>query len=213
MSSRIEPSKVEPSESLATRHTSDPAMVRIAGTLLATGATAWGVGTVIVGDKVYEGIQTLDTITGMLFIVGLFAFVWTVLSTGGTGDGWTRIIPAGLLVLLPGAFVLNALSFGYATHDDFPLPLMILDACWPLSQLGMLVLGIVIAIKGRYQGALRWLPMLAGLWFPVTMAAQIFAGSVISTYVSAAWLLGMHAHLGVRIAVRPVRVRVQRRCH
>ncbi|WP_327104499.1 hypothetical protein [Nonomuraea glycinis] len=183
----------------------DPARVRLAGLLLAVGATAWAAGTVIVGDKIQEGIQTLDTLTGMLFVVGVFALVWTVLSTRGAGDGWTRVIPAGLLVLLPGAFLLNALSFGYASHDDFPLPLMILDACWPLSQLGMLVLGITVAVKGRYQGAVRWLPLLAGMWFPVTMVAQIFGGSTVSVYVSAAWLLGTHAHLGVRLAVRPVR--------
>ncbi|MET8048403.1 hypothetical protein ABZU75_12470 [Streptosporangium sp. NPDC005286] len=204
MSSRIVPSNVNPNEPVAIQRTADPAWIRIAGLLLAAGAASWAVGTVIVGDKIEEGIQTLDTITGMLFAVGLFAFVWTVLATRGAGDGWARIVPVGLLVLLPGAFLLNALSFGYATHDDFPLPLMILDACWPLSQLGMLVLGIVLAVKGRYQGALRWLPLLAGMWFPVTMVAQIFGGSTVSVYVSAAWLLGMHAHLGVRLAVRPV---------
>ncbi|MEU0479830.1 hypothetical protein ABZ260_11710 [Streptosporangium sp. NPDC006013] len=204
MSSRIVPSNVNPNEPVAIQRTADPAWIRIAGLLLAVGAAAWAAGIVIVGDKIEEGIQTLDTITGMLFVVGLFAFVWTVLATRGAGDGWARIVPAGLLVLLPGAFLLNALSFGYATHDDFPLPLMILDACWPLSQLGMLVLGIVLAVKGRYQGALRWLPLLAGMWFPVTMVAQIFGGSTVSVYVSAAWLLGMHAHLGVRLAVRPI---------
>ncbi|MFI6299385.1 hypothetical protein ACIBEJ_47880 [Nonomuraea sp. NPDC050790] len=202
MSSRTVPSNVNPDDPIAPPPPTDPARARIAGLLLAIGSTAWAIGTVIVGEKIQEGIQTLDTITGMLFVVGLFAFVQTVLTTRGAGDGWARIIPVGLLALLAGAFVLNALSFGYATHGDFPLPLMILDACWPLSQLGMLVLGIVIAARGRYRGALRWLPLLAGMWFPVTMVAQIFGGSTVSVYVSAAWLLGAHAHLGLRLAAR-----------
>ncbi|MGP3915122.1 hypothetical protein [Nonomuraea sp. 10N515B] len=192
---------VNPHEPVAVRHTANPSRTRMAGLLLAAGAASWAAGTVIVGDKIQEGIQTLDTITGMLFVVGLFAFVWTVLATRGVGDGWARIIPVGLLVLLPGAFLVNALSFGYATYDDLPLPLMILDACWPLSQLGMLVLGIAIAVRGHYQDALRWLPLLAGMWFPVTVVAQIFGGPTVSVYVSAAWLLGMHAHLGVRLAL------------
>ena len=203
MSSHVVPSNVNPNEPVADRRTVNPARIQLSGVFLAVGATAWAAGTVIVGDKIQEGVQTLDTITGMLFVVGIFAYVWTALSTRGAGDGWTRVIPAGLLVLLPGAFVFNALSFGYVGYDAIPLPLMILDACWPLSQLGMLVLGITIAVKGRYQGAFRWLPLLAGMWFPVAMVAEIFGGSTVSVYVSAAWLLGVHAHLGVRLAARP----------
>ncbi|WP_326640501.1 hypothetical protein OG884_36435 [Streptosporangium sp. NBC_01755] len=203
MSVHIQPSNVNPDGAAAPFAAAAPQQIRIAGVLLAIGATAWGAGTVIVGDKIQEGIQTLDTVTGMLFIVGVFALVRVVLATRGTGDGWSRVIPAGLLALLPGAFLLNVFSFGYATHDDFPLALMILDACWPLSMLGMLVQGIAVAVTGRYQGLLRWLPLLAGLWFPVTMLAQIFGGSIVSTYVSAAWLLGTYAHLGLRLTVRP----------
>ncbi|MGI5274117.1 hypothetical protein ACQEUU_33625 [Nonomuraea sp. CA-218870] len=180
-----------------------PGTIRAAGLLLAIGSAAWATGIAIVGDEIQKGIQTLDTITGMLFVVGLFAYVLVVRATRGAGDGWTRVIPYGLLVFLAGAFLLNALSFGYATHDEFPLPLMILDACWPLSQLGMLALGVTVAVRGRYRGAARWLPLAAGMWFPVTMVAQIFGGSTVSVWVSAAVLLGAHAHLGVRLAARP----------
>ncbi|MFD1538479.1 hypothetical protein [Nonomuraea guangzhouensis] len=207
MSSHVVPSNVNPNEPVTDRRTVNPARIQLSGLFLAVGATAWAAGTVIVGDKIQEGVQTLDTITGMLFVTGVFAYVWTVLSTRGAGDGWTRVIPAGLLVLLPGAFLFNALSFGYVgSYDDFPLPLMILDACWPLSQLVLLALGITIAVKGRYQGAFRWLPLLAGMWFPVAMVAQVFGGSTASVYVSAAWLLGTHAHLGVRLAARPTKL-------
>ncbi|YCK38092.1 hypothetical protein ACNF49_29795 [Actinomadura sp. ATCC 39365] len=203
MSSRIVPSNVDPHEPVVAHPRSNPAGVRISGLLLAAGAVAWSAGTVIVGDRVQEGVQTLDTVTGMMFVAGLSAFVWTVRVTRAAGDGWTRVIPAGLLVLLLGAFVTNALSFGYATYDEFPLPLLILDACWPLSQLGMLALGLAIAIRGRLRGAVRWLPLLAGLWFPVTILAQTLGGSTVSVYASAALLLGAHAHLGLRLAVRP----------
>ncbi|MFC4116796.1 hypothetical protein [Nonomuraea zeae] len=204
MSERIVPSSVDPSGTFPpARPAARPGHVRATGLLLAAGATAWAVSTVIVGDRIKDGIHDLDTITGMVFVAGLLAFVRLVSATRGAGDGWTRIIPHGLLVVLAGAFLLNALSFGYARHDDFPLPLMILDACWPLGQLGMLVLGVVIAVKGRYRGAVRWLPLLAGAWFPVTVIADLTGGSVVSVYVSAAWLLGVHAHLGVRLAARP----------
>ncbi|MFI6482385.1 hypothetical protein ACIBH1_30945 [Nonomuraea sp. NPDC050663] len=174
---------------------------RIAGVLLALGATAWGVATIIVGEDVLLGIQTLDTITGMMYVTGLWAFVWRVYAAGATGTRIGRIVPLGLLVLLPGAFLVNALSFGYVTYDDFPMWLLILDACWPLSQLGTLVLGIAIAVTGRFQGMLRWLPLVAGMWFPVTMLTTIVAGATASTYVSAAWLIGTYAVIGVRLAL------------
>ncbi|MGW5158865.1 hypothetical protein ACWEPN_25605 [Nonomuraea wenchangensis] len=203
MSSHVAPDNVDPHEPVVARSRSSQTRTRISGLLLAAGAVAWSVGTVIVGDRVQEGVQTLDTVTGMVFVAGLFAFVWTVHVTRSAGDGWTRVIPVGLLVLLPGAFVTNALSFGYATYDEFPPALLILDACWPLSQLGMLALGIAVAIRGRLRGAVRWLPLLAGLWFPVTVLAQILGGSTVSVYASAALLLGAHAHLGLRLAIRP----------
>lgn len=44
------------------------------------------------------------------------------------------------------------------------------------------------------------------MWFPVTMMAQIFGGSTVSVYVSAAWLLGTHTHLGIRLAARPIKL-------
>lgn len=173
---------------------------RLAGVLLAIGATAWGIGTIVVGEKIQEGIQTLDTVTGMIFVVGVWAFVWRVSAAQATGARFGRVIPLGLLALLPLAFLLNALSFGYATHDDFPLWLMILDGAWPLSMFGMMVLGIAVAVTGRFQGLMRWLPLFAGLWFPVTMAAQILGGATVSTYVSAAWLIGTYAVIGLRMA-------------
>ncbi len=64
-----------------------PRQVRPAGLLLTLGATAWAIGTLIVGDKIYEGIQTLDTVTGMLFVVGVFAWIVVVARQRAGGRG------------------------------------------------------------------------------------------------------------------------------
>jgi hypothetical protein len=177
--------------------------IRAAGLLLAAGAAAWAVGLVVVGDRVQEGILVLDTVTGMAFLVGVAALAWIVLATRATGSGAGRVLPVILLVLLAGAFALNAASFGYATRDEFPLPLMILDACWPLGQLVVLVMGVVVAARGQFAGLLRWQPLLCGLWFPVSMIAQIILGSAGSVWVSSAWLLLAHVLLGLRLLVQP----------
>ncbi|MCW0213954.1 MAG: hypothetical protein OJJ54_11385 [Pseudonocardia sp.] len=205
MSVHLTPSGVNPEETRGpgVPPAPSPGRVRLAGLLLAAGAAAWAVGTVIVGDRIQEGIHALDTITGMAFLVGVAALALLVLATRATGAGKGRALPVVLLVVLAGAFVLNAASFGYATHDEFPAPLMILDACWPLGQLLLLVLGVAVAVVGRYRGLLRWQPLLCGLWFPVSMVAQILLGSTASVYASAAWLVVAHCVLGVRLVLRP----------
>lgn len=180
--------------------------VRTSGLLLTLGATAWAIGTFIVGDDIYQGIQTLDTVTGMLFVVGVFAWILTVSKKRLAGDGVARFVPYALMVTLPCAFLLNVLSFGYARHEDFPLWLAVLDASWPLSQLLLLALGIVMAAGKRLDGALRWLPLLAGMWFPVTMAASIVGGDTVSTIVSGIWLIGTFGALGVLVAAQPHRL-------
>ncbi len=49
--------------------------------------------------------------------------------------------------------------------------------------------------------------MLAGAWFPVTMAASILGGDTVSVIVSAAWLIGTFGVLGVLVAAQPHRLR------
>ena len=41
---------------------------------------------------------------------------------------------------------------------------MIFDICWPLSMLGMLIIGIRVAIADRWTGALRWQTLFAQSW-------------------------------------------------
>ncbi|MEO3855350.1 hypothetical protein [Acrocarpospora sp. B8E8] len=202
MSVHIQPSNVNPGDPGSSPGAAAPERVRLAGVALAAGAAAWGVGQVIVGDKIQEGIQTLDTVTGMIYVVGMIAMVWVILASRASGDGFGRLVALALLAILPGAFLLNVLSFGYASHDDFPLWLAILDGCWPLSQLGTLILGITVAVAKHAAGAMRWLPPLAGMWFPVTVLAQILGGSTLSVWVSAVWLIGVHAQFGLRLAAR-----------
>lgn len=203
MSAHQPPSTVHPEGATGAY---SPGRVRTAGLLLAGGAAAWAVGTTIVGDRIQEGIHVLDTVTGMAFVVGVAALAWLVLTTRACGTGVGRAIPVVLLALLAGAFTVNAASLGYATHEEFPLPLMILDAAWPLGQLFVLVMGIAVAVVGRFRGSVRWQPLLCGLWFPVSMLAHLALGSTGSVRVSAAWLVLAHVALGVRLLLRPADV-------
>ncbi|WP_131732801.1 hypothetical protein [Actinomadura formosensis] len=183
------------------------AAVRLAGVMLAAGAAVWAVGIVVVGEEVKKGITLVDCVTGLGYVAGLFCLALVVLYTGGTGARKGRAFPIAVLALLPGAFLFNLLSLSYVghTYEDLPPWLAIIDACWPLSNLGMLVLGIAVLKVGRYRGPLRWYLPLCGLWLPVSMAGQA-AGGGAATLVSAAWLLGTYTVVGVWLALRPADV-------
>ncbi|MFI0354975.1 hypothetical protein [Actinomadura sp. 9N407] len=209
MSIRVERSHVHPpGDGQGGAAGGQPVAVRLAGLVLAAGAAAWAVGTVIVGDKVSEGIVLTDTVTGMGYVAGLFCLVLVVLSTRATGPRKGRAIPIALLVMLPGAFLFNLISLGHQgkTYEELPPWLMAVDACWPLANLTMLVLGVAVAKVGVYRGFLRWQFLFCGLWLPVSMAGQAIGGSA-SAYVSAVWLLATYTILGLRLALRPADVR------
>lgn len=50
----------------------------------------------------------------------------------------------------------------------------ILGFFWPLSHLFMLVTGTFIAIAGKMKGWRGWMPLLAGLWLPVSALIILF---------------------------------------
>jgi hypothetical protein len=52
--------------------------------------------------------------------------------------------------------------------------LAILDACWPLSMLGMLGIGLKVALTGRWRGPARIWPLIAETWAFVTIPAMIW---------------------------------------
>ena len=63
----------------------------------------------------------------------------------------------------------------------------VLDSFWPISNLIMLVVGItVIAAKGL-PGWRRYVPLMAGLWFPMTLLAMILAGRTSPLLVFVPW--------------------------
>ncbi|GEL23045.1 hypothetical protein PSU4_19990 [Pseudonocardia sulfidoxydans NBRC 16205] len=177
--------------------------VRLGGLALASGAVAWAVGLLLVGDQVQHGIQTLDTITGAAYVAGLACLMYLLAGVGAGGRRVGRILPQATIPVLLGALLLNLLSLGYARYEDLPTALQILDICWPLGQLMVLAVGVTVAVVGRLRGLLRWQPLLCGLWFPVSTVAQLLLDPEDSVVVSAVWLLVSAAALGIRLAVRP----------
>nr|BFE87835.1 hypothetical protein GCM10020093_104360 [Planobispora longispora] len=168
--------------------------------MICVGAASWAAGTIIAGEAIQTRIVHVSTVTGILYLLGVAALAWTVMATGALKS---RVIPIVQLVLLAGALVYSVASFGYRFHDDMTGWLVVTDVCWPLANLCTLVMGIAIAWAGRWSGLLRWCPLLCGGWLVVMIPVKNILGMGVGVYVSAAWLLGSYAALGLALALRP----------
>ena len=59
----------------------------------------------------------------------------------------------------------------------------ILDFFWPISQLVLITIGITVVVVRGLPGRLRFVPLLAGLWFPVSILLMVVVGQNFLTMV------------------------------
>lgn len=77
--------------------------------------------------------------------------------------------------------------------------LAFIDPFWPLSMLGMFVIGIRIAVAGRWRGALRVWPIIAETWAIVTVPTMALFGADAARWVGGAHLLIGYCVLGLLV--------------
>ncbi|GAB3330275.1 hypothetical protein GCM10027299_34660 [Larkinella ripae] len=108
---------------------------------------------------------------GLLYITGWMGAVEAMRRLRLTGTDWLgrRITPLVLGTLLI-ANLSNLWQLVAPTYK--PLPFMVLDLAWPLSNLLMLVVGVATLRARQLRGVGRWIPLAVGLWFPLTMAVS-----------------------------------------
>ncbi|GAA3302925.1 hypothetical protein GCM10020218_099420 [Dactylosporangium vinaceum] len=145
---------------------------------------------------------TISDLGGAAFQLGLFALLAIQLRTSATG---TSRAARGMLyvehVLLAVATVWSVLHAIPSLRDAaFLVPM---DVFWPLSMLGMFVIGLKILFTARWQGAARFWPTVAESWAVVTVPTFAVVGSPIADYVGATHLLVGYATLGLILAFRP----------
>ena len=130
-------------------------------------------------------------------LLGLLRVLWR---TRGLGDG--RIARAALIVesVLVTFAIGSTLADAFAVSDLNQPVWAALDAFWPLSMLGMFLIGIRIAIAGRWTGLTRFWPLVAESWAAVVLPINGILGGEVAQYVAAAHLIVGYAVLGVLVA-------------
>jgi hypothetical protein len=179
-------------------------VVRRAGILVTVGTLSWVAGLATVGNVPETSLGiTIGDLSALPFQIGLFTLVLAQLRTGATGS--TRLargmlrVEFGLLTLATLWTVLHGAVPAF--RDD--LWLAILDAFWPLSMLGMAIIGVKVAIAGRWRGLARGWPAVAESWAPVTVPVFAIVGGAVATWVGIGHLLVGYLVLGLILALRP----------
>jgi hypothetical protein len=178
-------------------------LVRVAGAAVAVGATAWAGGMTAFGNNPAPGWRsTVYEVTSLLFQVGLVALVAVQRRTGAIGTGR---LAKGLLSLehvFLGLAITSTLAWMLLRGSAHEAWFVALDAFWPVSMVGMFLIGIRVAIAGRWTGAARWWPLGAESWAPVNIPiAQALPDAV--QYSGAGHLMLGYVGLGVVLLLRP----------
>jgi hypothetical protein len=172
------------------------------GAMLTTGALAWASAIAVFGfEGDGPGVQYGHNAGALLFQLGVLALVRVLWRTRAIGEGR---LARGVLRVETGALAVAMVStlsdFFGITDLDNPVSLAI-DMFWPLSMLGMFLIGIRIAVAGRWKGLSRFYPMVAESWAVVTVPTMGILGPGVARWVGALHLVVGYAVLG-RIVAR-----------
>lgn len=180
------------------------ATVRKLALVLTAGAATWSAATYVYGfDPSSEtGVKVTD-LGGFAFQVGVMALVTLQLRTRATGVSGKAVAMLKVERVLLALAMVWSLGHALAPSARGELWLSILDVTWPLSMLGMFVIGVKVAFAGRWQGLARFYPLVAESWVVVTLPSLGVFGEGVGQLVGATHLLVGYATLGLVVAARP----------
>ena len=172
------------------------------GRMLSIGALMWA------GVMLFTGTQPeLTGIEAVAFGIGSGAFQIGVLCllrvlwrTQALGEGrLARFFLRAETVALSLAICSTFVDAIQVSDLDEPMWLA-LDLFWPLSMLGMFLIGIRIAVAGRWKGLSRFWPMVAESWAVVCVPTIAVFGPAAGNVVAPLHLLVGYTVLGVLVS-------------
>ena len=138
------------------------------------------------------GNTSMTGVCDLIYMTGWTCVVIALLRLHATGPGnKDKII---LYVQLATLMVAQAWNiWTIADPANTSLLFRIMDFFWPISNIILLVAGIIIAVKGILQGWKRYVVLIAGSWLPFSIIVFMLvgngmAGIIISgVYSTIAW--------------------------
>ncbi|MBS2939895.1 hypothetical protein KDN32_19310 [Nocardioides sp. J2M5] len=171
------------------------------GRVLTIGALAWAAAIAGLGldprDSVGVAVYGLGS---GLFQVGLLVLLRTLWRTRALGEGRVARGVLRLETVLVSLAITSTLVDAIQLSDLSQPGWALLDAFWPLSMLGMFLIGIRIAIAGRWTGLSRLWPVVAESWAVVTIPALGIFGPGVGQVVACVHLVVGYAVLGLLVS-------------
>lgn len=133
-------------------------------------------------------VPTLTSILDILYMAGWACTMLSFIRMRVNGNRRS----ARILLYVQLSFLLIAGSSDLVTMLKIHVPENVFfywDLFWPLSNCLMLVTGITIAVAGQLHGWRRCVPLITGLWLPVTMLVKIYSSPQYMAYIGGTYSL------------------------
>lgn len=174
--------------------------VRSCGAAAAAGAVIWSI-TWIAAGVPEEGVnEAIEIWGGFAFQLGIVALLVAMRGTDATGTSrWGRRVLSGEAVLMALAIawtVPHLADPNYMTNNE-SVVLVVLDAAWPLSMLGLVAVAVTVARARRWPSPLRWMPLAASLLIPVDIVVMLLFGPWAEIVVRALYMSATYGALGI----------------
>ena len=165
---------------------------------IAAGAIVWAVCSLAAGPLADDELNRLELAGSLAFQMGLLCLVGVMWATEATGRSrWGRAVLAvqTVLVLLAMGWTVPHIADPEMVDRGF---VVALDAAWPLSILWLIIQGIAVGRARSWPDRVRWMPLVASLWAPVSILA-FFAGDWPGLVISNLWLAVTYGVLGTLV--------------
>ena len=126
--------------------------------------------------------SSLSGVFSLVFMIGWMSSIVVLRRIGATG--FSRFGVVILYVQLATLVLANVWNvFEIVSPGSSGLLYMILDMFWPISQVVLLMVGITVMVVRGLPGWRRFVPLMTGLWFPVTILLMVILGQNYLTVV------------------------------